>query len=256
MPRKETILAAPVSVVIPTLNAEAHLGPTLMRLAEGLTEGLIREVIFADGGSDDGTAEIAAEAGARLVEAPKSRGRQLIAGCEAANGSWLLVIHADSRLPEGWPALLRDHMERHPRDAGHFRLGFDCGGLPARLTAGWANLRSRLFALPYGDQGLLIPRRLYHETGGYPPLPLMEDVALVRSLRGRLHLIPGTMVTSAMRYRRDGWLRRGWRNLSTLALYLMGVDTFRLAERYERAVPAAAAETAGQAEAGRARVED
>jgi hypothetical protein len=105
----------------------------------------------------------------------------------------------------------------------------------ARIIAGWANLRSALFALPYGDQGLLVSRALYDKTGGYRPIPLMEDVALVRRIgRRRLARLRVAAVTSAARYATDGWLRRGWRNLTTLALYFLGVDPERLARRYSR----------------------
>ncbi len=228
-------MSAPLSVVIPTLNAAETLGPTLAAVAEPLMEGLIREVILADGGSEDDTAAIAEATGADMVAAPRGRGPQLSAGCAAAGGEWLLVLHADTMLPEGWAEVVRQHMRAHPDRAGWFRLRFDRGGVMARVVAGWANLRSRLCALPYGDQGLLIRRGLYERAGGYEEIPLMEDVALVRRIgRRRLRGLPATVTTSAARYARDGWLRRGWRNLTTLALYFMGRAPEKLAARYER----------------------
>ncbi|MEO0864971.1 MAG: glycosyl transferase, partial [Pseudomonadota bacterium] len=116
--------------------------------------------------------------------------------------------------------------------AGYFRLSFDRGG---RVVARWANLRSRLFGLPYGDQGLLVPRRLYNRVGGYPDIPLMEDVALARALRGQLKPLDAVAVTSADKYRRQGWLRRGTRNLWTLARFFAGTDPETLAAAYRRA---------------------
>lgn len=228
-------MAAPLSVVIPTVDASRALGPTLGALSAALFEGLIREVILADGGSTDDTALIAEETGCRLVTAPRGRGTQLRAGAEAASGEWLLFLHADTNLPEGWPASVRAHIAAYPGKAGWFGLGFDAPGFWPWLVAGWANLRSRLLALPYGDQGLLVPRGLYDAAGGYPPVPLMEDVALVRRIgRRRLVRLAGRVTTSAARYQRDGWFRRGARNLATLTLWRLGVPEARLARFYGR----------------------
>lgn len=228
-------MSAPVSVVIPTLEAAARIGPCLAALAEGALDGLVREVIIADGGSGDEIAEIAEAVGARLVTASRGRGQQLGAGAAEARGAWLLFVHADTVLAPGWTAAVRRHIEMRPDRAGYAALGLDSQATMARVTEGWANLRARLLGLPYGDQALLIPVRLYGEAGGYPPIPLMEDVALVRRI-GRRRLSPlGTRaLTSAARYERAGWLRQGWRNLSTLVLYSVGVSPERLARRYGR----------------------
>ncbi len=228
-------MTAPLSVVIPTLNAADRIGPCLGALSEGLMSGLIRELIIADGGSGDAVAELADALGARLVTAPRGRGRQLAAGARAARGDWFLFLHADTVLAPGWVEAVRSHMLAGPGRAGYFALRFDTLAPMARLVAAWANLRSALFALPYGDQGLLVSRALYDQTGGYPEIPLMEDVALVRRIgRRRLARLGAAAVTSASRYAADGWLRRGWRNLTTLALYFLGVAPERLARRYQR----------------------
>lgn len=228
-------MSAPVSVVIPTLEAADRIGPCLGALSEAVMEGVIHEVIVADGGSADAIAEVAEAVGARLVTAPWGRGAQLAAGARAARGSWLLFLHADTVLAPGWAAAVLAHVRTRPERAGYFALRFDTQGPMARIVAGWANLRAALFALPYGDQGLLISRALYDQAGGYRPIPLMEDVALVRRIgRRRLARLGAAAVTSASRYGADGWLRRGWRNLTTLALYFLGVAPERLARRYER----------------------
>ncbi len=228
-------MIAPVSVVIPTLNAADRLGPCLGALGEGLMTGLIHELIIADGGSEDAIAALAGDLGARLVTAPRGRGPQLAAGERVAQGEWILFLHADTVLSPGWVEAVRTHMLAGPGRAGYFALRFDTPGPMARLVAAWANLRSALFALPYGDQGLLISRLLYRKAGGYRSIPLMEDVALVRRIgRRRLARLGAAAVTSASRYGADGWLRRGWRNLTTLALYFLGVAPERLARRYER----------------------
>ena len=226
---------APLSIVIPTLDAAERIGPCLGALSEGLMCGLIHELIIADGGSQDTVAELADSLGARLVTAPRGRGRQLAAGARAAHGDWFLFLHADTVLPPGWAEVVRSHIDNGPQRAGYFALRFDTTATMGRLVAAWANLRSALFALPYGDQGLLVSRPLYRQTGGYRPIPLMEDVALVRRIgRRRLARLGAAAVTSASRYAADGWLRRGWRNLTTLALYFLGVAPERLARRYLR----------------------
>lgn len=228
-------MTAPLSVIIPTLNAADRLGPSLGALADGIFDGLIREVILTDGGSDDGISTVADTVGAKLIVGPKGRGTQLRAGAGAATGDWLLFLHADTVLGAGWGAATRAHIERYADQAGYFRLRFDDDGPMARLTSGWANLRSRIFGLPYGDQGLLISRRLYDSVGGFPDLPLMEDVDLVLRIgRRRMRMLPVSGVTSAERYVRDGWLRRGLRNLITLTLFRLGVPAHRLVKWYAR----------------------
>ncbi len=223
-------MPAPISVVIPTLDAARGLPVALASLTEGLEEGLLRELIVTDGGSADGTLRIADAAGARIVEGAASRGAQLRRGCAAAAGEWLLVLHADTELRAGWSREVAGHLPSGSPAA--FRLAFDATGTAAWLVAGYANLRSRL-GLPYGDQGLLVPRRLYEEAGGYPEIPLMEDVALVRALP-RVAILESVAVTSAERYRRGGWFRRGGRNLWTLARYFAGVSPDTLVRSYRR----------------------
>ncbi|MCZ0811812.1 MAG: TIGR04283 family arsenosugar biosynthesis glycosyltransferase [Pseudomonadota bacterium] len=223
-------MRAELSIVIPTLDAAEGLAHSLPALAEGLQEGLIRELIISDGGSLDATLRIAEEAGALVVTGCASRGGQLGRGAEAAGGAWLLFLHADTVLPGGWAELVRAQMEEG-RPA-FFGLQFDAAGFAPACVAVWANLRSWLFHLPYGDQGLLISRSEYDAVGGYPDIVLMEDVAIARALGRRLQRLPGKVTTSAARYRRAGWLRRGARNIVLLMRYLMGARPEDLARRY------------------------
>ncbi len=228
-------MTAPISVVIPTLQAAHRVGPCLGRLTEGVVEGLIREVVIADGGSEDGIVRVADEVGARLVIAERGRGRQLATGARTASGQWLLFLHADTELSPGWSSAVRRHIAECPERAGYFRLKFDSPKTMARVTEAWANLRSRLFALPYGDQGLLISRAVYEAAGGFPEQALMEDVALVRRLgRARLAPLDAVALTSAERYEREGWMLRGARNILLVARYLAGADPDHLARRYNR----------------------
>lgn len=223
-------MRAPISVIIPALNTEASLKPCLEALVEGLDAGLIRELIVSDGGSSDATGAIAQAWGAEVLVGEPSRGGQLRRGCEAARGEWLLVLHADTRLASGWCKPVQRHLATDK--AGWFKLAFDGGGIAGRLVAAWANLRSRL-GLPYGDQGLLIPRVLYDQVGGYPDQPLMEDVALARALRGQMTGIPVQAITSAEKYQSQGWIKRGALNLWTLGRFFLGASPITLAARYD-----------------------
>lgn len=227
-------MSAPVSVIIPVLNAADGIGPCLGALSEALFDGLIREVILVDGGSDDNIAKVAEGTGARLIETEQGRGLQLASGARAAHGDWFLFLHADSVLGPGWSASVRMHIQSHANRAGYFKLAFDDDGHLAGLTAGWANLRAAVFSMPYGDQGLLISRHLYMASGGYPEIPVMEDVALARRLRGKFRCLQTTLETSADRYRRHGWIKQGGGNLWRLMRYLAGADPADLARGYGR----------------------
>lgn len=216
-----------LSVVIPTLNAAASLHACLERL-EGAGE-----VVVADGGSTDQTAAIADKFGVRTIKAPRGRGMQLRAGAEAAKGDWLLFLHGDTVLGHGWQDAVSRHIAERPGSAACFEFRLDDPSWQARLLEGGVALRVHGLSLPYGDQGLLISRQLYEAIGGFRPLPLMEDVDLVRRIgRRRIRQLECTATTSAERWRRDGWWRRSARNLSCLALYSLGVSPARIARRY------------------------
>ncbi|MGI8931437.1 MAG: TIGR04283 family arsenosugar biosynthesis glycosyltransferase [Sphingomicrobium sp.] len=216
-----------LTIVIPALNASATLGPCLASL-----DGA-EEIILVDGGSSDDSAEIARRAGANVMTATRGRGAQLRAGGESASGDWLLFLHADTRLGAGWRTAVAAHIDSAPDKAGYFNLVLDDLAWQARLIERGVALRVRLLSLPYGDQGLLISRDLYSQLGGFRPLALMEDVDLARRIgRHRLRLLDATALTSADRWRRDGWLRRTVRNFACLALYALGVSPARLARLY------------------------
>lgn len=225
----------PLSVVIPALEAAETLPPVLAALEEGWEAGLLHEVLVVDGGSRDATAVLARAGGARVVAAPRGRGIQLATGGAVAAGAWLLFLHADTRLGRGWSdvagAFIADDANR--RRAGYFRLGLDDAAPAARLIEAAVRWRARRLGLPYGDQGLLLAASLYHELGGFRPLPLMEDVDLIRRLgRGGLVALAADAVTSAERYRRDGYIARPLRNLACLGLYFAGVPPRRLLRLY------------------------
>ena len=227
-------MSAPISIVVPTRNAASRIGGTLASLYEGVDAGLVRELVISDSGSEDGIAEIAEDIGAVLIRGRTGRGIQLAAGARAAKGDWLLFLHADTRLSAGWAAAAAAHMAGSSDKAAFFKLEFNSDSAAARAVAAWANFRSRAFDLPYGDQGLLLSRELYDSIGGFPPIPVMEDVAVAKQLRGRLLMLDCKAKTDASRYEERGWVRQGLGNLLLLARHSLGATPESISEKYSR----------------------
>jgi rSAM/selenodomain-associated transferase 2 len=225
----------PLAIVIPVLDGAGALPACLAALAEGRRGGLVGEIIVADGGSRDGTAALAVSLGARVIAALRGRGLQLAAGGAAAASPWLLFLHADTVLAAGWSSSVAAFVANpaNARRAAYFQLRFDDAAPAARRLERIVAWRCRVLGLPYGDQGLLLSRDLYRALGGFRALPLMEDVDLVRRIRrNRLVRLDAVAVTSASRYRRDGYLARSLRNLVCLGLYLLGLPPRLIARLY------------------------
>jgi rSAM/selenodomain-associated transferase 2 len=229
-----------LSIVIPTLNAAATLPHCLAALVPAMVEGLLKEVIIADGGSDDETAMIAEAAGARFIRGEAGRGRQLAAGAAQAREDWLLFLHADTVLEPEWIGAARAAMahisdRQDGRGAAYFRLALDDPRRRARLMEALVAARCSLLGLPYGDQGLLIRRDFHAACGGFRPLVLMEDVDLARRIgRRRLLALETRAVTSAARYHRSGYVRRTLRNIACLTLFRLGADPAFIKRVYEK----------------------
>jgi rSAM/selenodomain-associated transferase 2 len=215
-----------LSVVLPVLDAGAELAATLATLDASC------EILVVDGGSK---APPQAGVGWRVLSAPRGRGTQLAAGAEAASGDWLLFLHADTTLSPDWRAAIAAFAgdPANAEKAGYFRLAFATVDPRGARVAALANWRARVFGLPYGDQGLLIARSFYANLGGYRPIPLMEDVDLVRRIgKQRLVELAAVATTSAKRYARAGWWLRPLRNLLCLALYFAGLSPRAIARLY------------------------
>lgn len=234
-----------ISVIIPTLNSEDTLVKTLAGLIPATLSGDIREVIVADGGSNDRTFDIVDDAGAIWVACDRpNRGAQLQAGADVARSPWLLFLHADTVLESGWERDAHQLMYRgtntgRSASAGVFQFRLDDDGFAPRTLEAVVRWRTRLLKFPYGDQGLLISRELFDAVGGYHPLQLMEDVDIVRRIgRNRIRVFQSHATTSAARYRQHGYLRRIGRNQTCLALYYLNVSPDRLVKFYS-AQPAA-----------------
>jgi len=222
-----------LSIVIPTYNT----GPSLEKTVSSLVPPpYAREIIVVDGGSDDGTFELAQQLADVVVKSNKGRGTQLKAGGEAAKGDWLLFLHADTVLPAGWGAEVSTFIAKagtYPA-AAYFTFALDDDNADAKRLEKVVSWRCRLLGLPYGDQGLLISRSLYEEIGGFNDMPLMEDVDIVRRIgKSRLKQLSTKAVTSAVRYRKHGYVKRMLRNTTCLTLYFLGLSPQKIVKLYE-----------------------
>lgn len=227
-------MPAPLSIIIPAYNAEANLPLCLSSLMPGLESGLIREVVLVDGGSEDQTCRTAEGTGATVLTSPtKGRAAQLRHGAEHARGDWFLFLHADTALSRDWAERTQAHIADRPNKAATFTLAYRSDAPMAKTVARRANWRARTLGLPYGDQGLLISRKLYREVGGYPETPFMEDVQIVRTIgKKRLVHLSAEARTDASKYERDGWRKRGWHNAWLITRYLLGASPEKLAKEY------------------------
>lgn len=223
-----------VSVVIPTLNEVDRLPQLLSVLASELD---LREIIVADGGSDDGTQVVALQLGAKVISTEHGRGCALRGGAAAASGDILLFLHADSIFPRGGLAAIVGALDRDKRIVGgNFRVVFDVDTpFARRLAAIYAWMRR--FSLYYGDSGIFVRRKVYDEIGGIEPMPLMEDYDFVRRLERAgptCRIDDPPLITSSRRFANRPWPAALWSYTKIHLLYWLGVSPERLASMYAR----------------------
>jgi rSAM/selenodomain-associated transferase 2 len=220
-----------LSIVMPVLDEAAEIEAALQALAPFRTRDV--EVIVADGRSGDGTTERARPLADRVIVAPRGRSSQMNAGAAAARGDVLLFLHADTRLPENADRLVLDGLARSSRSWGRFDVRFDGGGL-LRVVAAMMNLRSRLTGIATGDQALFMTRAALDKAGGFPPIALMEDVALSARLKrvSKPLALRARVTTSARRWRAQGTLRTILLMWRLRLAYFFGSDPNRLAKAY------------------------
>ena len=219
-----------ISIVIPALNEAPRIGQAVER-ARAL--GTL-ETIVVDGGSQDGTRDLASAAGAIVLKTRPGRATQQNAGAKAAKGHVLLFLHADCWLaPEG-----RTQIEaafEDPRvEWGAFRQQIEAPGWKYRLLERGNGWRLRNRSLPFGDQGIFVRREAFERLGGFPEVRLMEDVLLARGLRARSRaaMLSGPIFVSARRWEKKGALRQTLRNWALLTAHRLGVSPDRLARYY------------------------
>lgn len=216
-----------MSVVIPARNEAALVARAIRSVRAGADE-----VLVVDGGSEDATVDVARAEGAQVIGGPASRGLQLDLGARAARGDWLLFLHADTRLEPGWREALGAVADA---PGGAFRFAIDSPRPAYRAVELAVAARCRALRLPYGDQAIFATRAAYAACGGFPPLPIMEDVAFVKRLRrlGPLALLRPRAITHPRRWERHGVLGATARNLWLMARYTAGTPPERLARAYD-----------------------
>ncbi|MDD3815363.1 MAG: TIGR04283 family arsenosugar biosynthesis glycosyltransferase [Desulfocapsaceae bacterium] len=245
-----------ISIIIPTLNEETQTSnwqrlQSLMdnrssSLPCGRSSSILGasdtgaslpcEIIIVDGGSSDKTVTLARSLGLRVESCNPGRGAQLNHGAGLASGKILLFLHADTELPSGFAKSILHALSEPTTIAGAFRLKIHNGGLLLRFICFWANLRSRLLQLPYGDQALFVRRDDFLQLGGFPETPIMEDFIFIKKARqaGRVTTLPLNVTTSARRWRRLGIIRTTLINQLVILGYYTRVPLQKLASLYRR----------------------
>jgi rSAM/selenodomain-associated transferase 2 len=224
-----------LSVIVPALNESENI---VQAVSSALTAGA-EEVIVVDGGSQDDTVERATAAGAICLVSQPGRAQQLHHGASHARGEMLVFLHADNWFGQDALAPL---LENAPVNRGD---PLNCGGFRQQIEAPqsiyrwleWGNrLRIRWLGSAYGDQGIFVRREIYEASGGFPLVPLMEDVLLMRQLRRRykVTLLPGPLHVSPRRWQANGPIRQTIRNWSLMTAFRCGVSPERLARFYRR----------------------
>ncbi len=221
-----------ISVIIPTLNECDNIRRCIERIR---AEGRDSEIIVCDGGSSDGTVQIAKEyAGTKVIETSKGRGVQMNMGAEAAAGDVLLFLHADTALEAGWSKAVIEALDIPSVAAGAFTLKIDNPAQRYRLIESWVKMRCTLFNLPYGDQAIFVRRSIFDRIGGYCNGPLMEDVDIVARLKreGKLVILEKSALTCDRRWGRKGLLRTALSNQLVMLMYKLGFKPDTLARIY------------------------
>lgn len=220
-----------ISVIIPVLNEQEGINAVLtcLRLLE--TEA---EIIVVDGDPNGSTLSALNDKQVIRLISSKGRGQQLATGVAAASGDVLLLLHADTLLPDNALLLIQQSILQDA-DWGAFRLGLDAPGFAYRIIERMVDLRCKLFTLPYGDQAMFVTRTALQKVGGMPEIPLMEDIELARRLNRagfRFKLLPERVSTSARRWKQDGIISRTLNNWWLLLRYLCGTTPHKLMGRY------------------------
>jgi rSAM/selenodomain-associated transferase 2 len=226
-----------LSIIIPALDEAEHIVATLDSLQPLRRRGV--EIIVADGGSSDNTANLARERADQVLTVPAGRARQMNAGAAAARGEILCFVHADSRMPESADGLIVDGLSRSRRSWGRFDVSIAGTHPMLRVIAQLMNWRSRLTGIATGDQGLFLTRSLFEAAGRFPEIALMEDIALTRQLKRYSPplCIAHRLTTSGRRWEKHGV----WRTMLLMwrlrLAYFFGADPDRLARQYARHKP-------------------
>jgi rSAM/selenodomain-associated transferase 2 len=217
------------SIIIPVLNESSELGNTLKQLSQSLRGNCDIEIILSDGGSTDSSPEIAKHYSCRVISTSTGRASQMNAASAQARGDWLVFLHADSKLPDNWQDQLRQSNQW-----GFFPVKLSGEHWQLRIVESLINLRSRVSKIATGDQGLYFRRSLFQELGGYPDIPIMEDVAISKLARKKTAPSIGIqpVTTSSRRWQQHGIIKTVLLMWSLRLAYFLGVDPVRLHRIY------------------------
>lgn len=219
-----------ISVIIPVLNEEKNIAATLQQLRRLNPD----ELIVVDGGSCDGSRDVCQRFGVELHATPSGRARQMNFGAQRATGDVLLFLHADTRLPPTAFADIRSALEDRRVVGGRFDLQLDAARPVLKLVGFMISLRSRISKVATGDQAIFVQREIFAELGGYPDIPLMEDVAFSRALkrRGAVACLRSRVTTSARRWEQEGLWGTILKMWVLKSLYLAGISPAYLKRYY------------------------
>jgi rSAM/selenodomain-associated transferase 2 len=220
------------SLIVPVLDEAAQIQQRLEPLQDLRQCG--HEVIVVDGGSVDGSLPLAQSLADRILTVARGRARQMNAGARVASNEWLLFLHLDTELPESAAQIMANDIAASGREWGWFDVQLANPGWPYRVIAWHMNRRARLTRVCTGDQALFVRRCCFEALGGFPDLPLMEDVALSKRLRRRSAplVLSAPVTTSARRWEQHGVLRTVLLMWRLRLLYWLGVSPERLVNHY------------------------
>lgn len=220
-----------ISIIIPVLNEVNTIKQTLASLKNASSV----EIIVVDGGSKDETIAVAKSLGVQVISSDLGRATQMNMGAKVATGDILLFLHADTRIAPNFDILIRQALAGD-FIAGAFELKIDANLPGIRLIEKMVNLRSHLFSLPYGDQAIFISSKVFHQIGGFPNLPIMEDFVFIRQLKklGKINIIPQPVITSGRRWQKLGVIKTTLINQLIIIGYFLGVSPDQLARWYRK----------------------
>ena len=219
-----------LSIIIPVLNEGETIGPTI----EALFPLRPEEIIVVDGGSTDLTRDMAAQQQALVISSPRGRAQQMNQGARVAQGDGFLFLHADTRLPSSALSDIRSALEDPQCVGGRFDVRLDARGWIFRLIGFLISLRSRLTKVATGDQAIFVRREIFDDLGGFPDIPLMEDIAFSRMLKkkGQVACLKSRVITSARRWEKEGIWRTILKMWLLRLLFLAGISPLHLRRFY------------------------
>ena len=225
---------AKISIIIPVLNEALAISTVIERLGDASDI----EIIVLDGGSEDETVNIAKSFSIKVICTTPGRASQMNAGAAMATGDILLFLHGDTILPTNFDTLIREILQDSQVIAGAFELRIDSQRRGVRLIERMVNLRSHFLSMPYGDQGIFLKTAVFHDIGGFPNLPIMEDFELIRCLRkeGKIAIIPAPVITSGRRWEKLGVVKTTLINQLIVAGYFLGIPPADLVGWYRQRI--------------------